>query len=179
MSRIFGKKGSQETQPDIPSPVQPAVTKPAEPQFVKRRVSRLKSINYVYRKVDGLNDKCKQLVSTPGGILASTNSGLYSITDHRAKLVVKDIYVNHISQKLSGNRYYIATSEGYLYLTNNSGKWNAVYPDKKFSQPLYSITSGGKDILWAGGNSTAYRIKGPGSDGTFDYKSYTVKNDYP
>jgi len=179
LSRIFGKKDSPEAQPTAAVPGKPAETKPEEPQFVKKRVSRLKSINYIYRKVEGINDKCKQLVSTPGGILVSTNSGLYSISDHRAKPVVKDIYVNHISQKLSGNRYYIATSEGYLYATNNSGSWNAVYPDKEFTQPMYSITTGGKGILWAGGNSTAYRITAGGSDGTYDYKSYTVKNDYP
>jgi serine phosphatase RsbU (regulator of sigma subunit) len=179
LSRIFGKKESPNAQTAVTSTSQSATAKPAEPQFVKKRVSNLKSINYIYRKVEGLNDKCKQLVSTPGGILASTNSGLYNISDHRAKLVVKEVYVNYISQKLFGNRYYIATADGYFYLTNNSGAWKAVYPDIKFNQPLYSITSGGKDILWAGGNSTAYRITGAVSNGTPDYKDYSVKNDFP
>ncbi|MBK9391666.1 MAG: SpoIIE family protein phosphatase [Bacteroidetes bacterium] len=179
LSRIFGKKESSDTKTSAAATTPQVSAKAAEPQFVKRKESRLKSINYIYRKVDGLNDKCKQLVSASGEILVSTNSGLYTISDHRAKPVVRDIYVNHISQKLFGNRYYIATADGYFYLTNSSGTWKAVYPDSKFNQPLYSITSGGKDILWAGGSSTAYRITLAASDGKPAYKDYSVKNDFP
>ena len=181
LSRIFSKKKPPDTQPKIAVAAtdQPKTVKSAEPEYVKKKISRLKSVNYIYRKIIGLNDKCKQIVSTPDGILASTNSGLYAINDHNARLVVKDIYVNHISQKLFKNRYYIATSEGFFYVSYASGKWNAVYPDKNFKEPLYSITSMDKDLIWAGGNSTTYRISKGQGNGSLEYKTYSVKNDFP
>ncbi|MBP1667561.1 MAG: Stage sporulation protein (SpoIIE), partial [Bacteroidetes bacterium] len=53
-------------------------TKPSPRKMIKytsRKDSTLKAINYLYRKVEGLNEKCRQLVSTPYGILAATNKG--------------------------------------------------------------------------------------------------------
>ncbi len=179
LSRIFSRKESAENVSEIANPDQPAQEKRTEPGFVRKKVTRLKSLDYRYRKVDGLNDKSKQLVSTPNGILVSTNNGLYVITDHKARIVAKDEYVNHISMKLSGNRYYISTSSGYFYVTYESGKWKTNYPDKDFKQALYSITSNGKDYLWAGGNSTAFKIPMNMSSGSNEYKTFTVKNDYP
>jgi len=181
LARIFSRKESSETKSGTPSvqAEQSKVTKVTEPQYVRKKVSRLKSINYIFRKIEGLNDKCKQIVSTPGGILVSTNNGLYSINEHKCRPVVKDIYVNYISEKLFNNRYYLATSVGYLYVSWVAGTWSVTWPDRKFIQPLYSVTSSGKDIIWAGGNSTAYMIsKVPGSDSPV-YRTYSVKNDFP
>lgn len=181
LSRIFSKKESADSQPkSVPAATERLeIAKPDEKQYVKKKVSRLKSVNYIYRKIIGLNDKCKQIVSTPDGILVSTNNGLYVIDNYNARIVVKDVYVNYISQKLFNTRYYIATSEGFLYVEYSSGKWKAVYPDRNFTQPLYSITSAGKGHIWAGGNSTAYRISdGDGNDSP-EYKTYSVKNDFP
>jgi len=118
---------------------------------VKKTVSMLKSISYVFRKVEGLNEKCKQLVSTPYGILASTNKGLYNIFGHTAKVIVADRYINFIGEKTSNNKYYIAASDGYFYVSCNSGVWSAGFPDKTFTQPLYSIVSVNNDLLWAEG----------------------------
>jgi serine phosphatase RsbU (regulator of sigma subunit) len=181
LSRIFGKKESSEIKQETltAGTEQTGIKKAPESQYVKKKINRLKSINYIFRKIEGLNEKCKQIEYTPGGILVSTNSGLYSIYDNKSHLVVKDVYVNYISKKLFSNRYYIATSEGYFYVYWDSGKWNVVWPDRNFTQPLYSITSYGKDVLWAGGNSTAYMISNIQEKTSAGYKNYSVKNDYP
>ena len=153
--------------------------KVTEPQYVKKTISRLKSINYSFRKVEGLNEKCKQLVSTPSGILASTNMGLFYISGHTAKAIVKDIYINYIDQKTNNNRYYIATSDGFFYVTAVSGNWTVIFPDRNFVQPLYSITYINNETLWAGGNSIAYKITKRKENADWIYKTYAVKNDYP
>ena len=76
-SRIFGKKYVPESQ-ETPAEGKAESGKNAttQPVFVKKTVSRLKSIDYIYKKVEGLSEKCRQLVSTPDGLLASTNKGL-------------------------------------------------------------------------------------------------------
>lgn len=179
LSRIFTRKELSESGSETEKQIQSEQENKTEPEYVSKKLSRLKSLNYMYRKVEGLNDKSKQLVSTPDGILVSTNNGLYVISDHKARIVVKNEYVNHISMKLFGDRYYIATSNGYFYATFKAGRWQASYPDSDFKQALYSITSDGKNSLWAGGNSAAYKIPKNGSSDTSDYQTFSVRNDYP
>jgi serine phosphatase RsbU (regulator of sigma subunit) len=189
LSRIFGKKSTPEPPPIASQvPTAPVAKSPAveikheEPQYVSKTVSRFKSANYQYLKVEGLNEKCKQLVSTPYGILAATNKGLYNISGHSAKPVVKDQYINFISNQTSDRKYYIATAEGYFYIYYNSGVWTSVFPDKNFIQPLYSITYVSPDLLWAGGTNIAYKIV-PGKSGSLseyrEYREYSVGKDFP
>lgn len=186
LSRIFGKKTTPEqsskaasSSSTVATPGQIKPGKIAEPQFVKKTLSRLKGVNYLYKKVEGLNEKCKQLVSTPFGILASTNKGLYSISGHSAKIVTKDLYINYIDKATRDGKYYVATSEGYFYIIYKSGGWITDFPDKDFNQPLYSITSVSSDVLWAGSINVAFKIL-PGKNGSSsEYKAYTLENDFP
>jgi serine phosphatase RsbU (regulator of sigma subunit) len=186
LSRIFGKKSTTQVIPETKTPdvkpgetIQPTAGKVAEAQYIRKKVSRLKSINYIFKKVDGLNEKCKQLVSTPSGILASTNKGLFYISGHTAKIIVNDRYISFINEKTSDNKYYVASSEGYFYITDNSGAWSAIFPDKNFIQPLYSITSVEDEILWAGGDNIAFKIKMNQGVPSGNYRTYSVRNDFP
>jgi serine phosphatase RsbU (regulator of sigma subunit) len=186
LSRIFGKKTSTAAveEPKIQTGKKSENTKPgqgkiAEVPAVRERVRKLKSINYIFKKIDGINEKCKQLVPTSSGLLASTNRGLFFITGHTSKTIVNDRYINFISDKTSDDKYYVATSEGYFYVTSNSGSWSAVFPDKNFIQPLYSIKSVNNDLLWVGGDNLAYKITIQKDLPSGGHQTYTVKNDFP
>jgi hypothetical protein len=132
-SKIFGKKiqstvvQGKENQPgDKPNVnLLPAGSKAPEPQYIKKTERRIKSFSFSYKKVSGLNEKCKQLVSTEAGILASTNKGLFNISNHDAKAIVKDRYINFISEKSEGNIYYIAAGDGYFFIRLVDGIWAA------------------------------------------------------
>jgi serine phosphatase RsbU (regulator of sigma subunit) len=165
-TQIFGKKSVSPSPPvtnvnrETNKPqISPSKIELPEPKHFKKVAGRLKSINYVYTRIDGLNEKCKQLVSAGNEILASTNKGLFVISGHIAKPIVSRGYINFISAKSKDNRYYIATSEGYFYVTCfGSGKWEAVYPDKTFNRSIYSITSVDEKTVWAGGDDAVFRI---------------------
>jgi serine phosphatase RsbU (regulator of sigma subunit) len=183
-SKIFGKKTETTIRPEKPvetaAPVSPQAAagqkaRPA-PVYVRKTVSRLKSINYEFKKVEGMDEKSKQLVPTGQGILVSTNKGLYSITGHKAQAVVTDRYINSVSSITDDNRYYIATSEGYFYVTYSGGKWIPSFPDPKFIMPLYSIARAGEKTLWAGSDDAAVRIILSDKP---EYCIYGVKSEYP
>jgi serine phosphatase RsbU (regulator of sigma subunit) len=186
LSRIFGKKTTtpavaetQTTDKKNEGIRQNQKAKVPVTASVKEKVRRLKSINYTYKKVSGLNEKCKQLVPTSSGLLASSNKGLFVINGHAAKSIIPDHYINFISKKTKDDRYYIATSEGYFYIVNNSGSWSAVFPDKNFVQPVYTIASVNNEVLWAGGDNLAYKISNNQDGSVGGYSSYTVRNDFP
>ena len=164
---------------DHPSIVLPEMKLP-EPKYFKKIAGRLKSINYFYKKVEGLNEKCKQMVSAGNEILASTNKGLFIISDHQATALGSTGYIIHISAKSKDNKYYVATSEGYFYVSQaKNKKWQIVYPDKSFNHSIYSIVSTDENTIWAGGDDIAYRINL--SDGLSAGRSvtYTLKSENP
>jgi serine phosphatase RsbU (regulator of sigma subunit) len=157
--------------------IQPAIKLP-EPKYFKKVTGRLKSINYIYKKIDGLNEKCKQLVTTGNEILASTNKGLYIISDHRARAIVNTGYINYISAKSKDNKYYVATSEGYFYITSaKDNKWEVVYPDKTFTHSVYSIVSTDENTVWAGSDDVAFRISFNNDLPSGNPEKYILKND--
>ncbi len=182
-AQIFGKKQTSPVaqvpqEQNRPSLVMPELKLP-EPKYFKKVTGRLKSINYVFKKIEGLNEKCKQMVSAGNVILASTNRGLYIIAGHKASAMTVPGYINYISSKSKDNKYYVATSEGYFYVTpDKDNKWIPVYPDRSFNHSIYSIVSTDENSIWAGGDDIAYRINLRGIPGEQPV-TYTLKLNSP
>jgi serine phosphatase RsbU (regulator of sigma subunit) len=181
LALILGKKpGSKSNVADNEQPliITPRIRLP-EPKRFKKVAGKLKSINYVYRKIEGLNEKCKQLVAGGDGILASTNKGLFIISDHKAKPIVNTGYINNISARSIDNKYFIATSEGYYYISPRAGnRWSVVYPDKSINRPVYSILSPDGKTVWAGGDDIAFKFLLNDSV-TEKTERYSVKSELP
>ena len=183
-AQIFGKKQVPAVTQAAPEKEQTVIKLPEiklpEPKYFKKIAGRLKSINYVYKKVEGLNEKCKQLVSAGNEILASTNKGLFIISGHQAKSIGNSGYINYISGKTGDNKYYIATSEGFFYVTpDKKNKWEAVYPDKTFTHSIYSIVSPDENTVWAGSDDKVFRINFDNGLPSGNPVTYTIKNDLP
>jgi serine phosphatase RsbU (regulator of sigma subunit) len=178
-SRIFGKKSTTpsgaETAAAATRPGNIVVQNiPPEIKFRKETIRKLKSADYVYVKVAGLNDKCRQLVPTPYGLLAATNRGLYIIKDHKASPVVTDRYINFISWTPLNNSYAIAADDGYFLAGYQNGRWQVEIPDKKFTRPVYSLVQK-DDTYWLGSENAAFRVSaGEG----MKYEKFVLNNDF-
>ncbi|TAL62737.1 MAG: hypothetical protein EPN88_13035, partial [Bacteroidetes bacterium] len=172
--RIFGKKISQEKSTSINSQLKPAVE-----QFSKKTVSKLKSINYLFKKVEGFNEKCRQLVSTRNGILAATNKGLYLINNHKAFTIADNRYINFISWLPSEEKYYIAAMDGYFSVKYQNGKWQYESLNNAFINPVYSIIKTRNNTLWLGVDNAALRVDNGNMPDSVKYTSISIKNDYP
>jgi serine phosphatase RsbU (regulator of sigma subunit) len=186
-AQIFGKKAVSGVTPPSQAAKeqkQPFISLPeikmAQPKYVKKIAGRLKSIDYVYKEVDGLNEKCKQLITSGSQILASTNKGLYFISNHKATPILNTGHINYVSAESKDNKYYVATNEGYFYITRDKDKiWKAVYPDKAFIHPIYSIVSIDENTLWAGSDDMAFRISLNNGVPSGDPLKYTIKSEFP
>jgi serine phosphatase RsbU (regulator of sigma subunit) len=182
-SQIFGKKPEPQANQAVQDQQRPIITMPAirlpEPKYFKKITGRLKSINYVFQKVEGLNEKCKQMVIAGNEILASTNKGLFVISRHIAKPVVISKYINQISAGSVGSKYYVATSDGYFYVTpDRNGGWKAVFPDRIFNRPVYSIAATDDSTLWAGSDDIVFRIKTTGGIPSGNPETFKIKSDF-
>lgn len=177
--RIFGGRIFEQRSPE-PEPEVPVkkLSQPAD-KYTRRKVSRLKSVNHTYKKIEGLNEKCRQLVSTPHGILAATNKGLYVIKEHKAILVIPERYIHFISWQPLNGKYFIATGNGYYSVTNTDNTWVSDLPDPKFSGSLYSIFQEGENSLWMGGDNIAYKADFKSGKDSIIYSSYKLNNEFP
>jgi len=180
-ARIFGKKSEPPvTQEQTLHIITPPVLKLQEPKYFKKIAGRLKSINYVFTKVSGLGEKCKQMISAGNEILASTNKGLYVISRHIAKAVVSDRYINSLNSGSNDNKYYVGTADGYFYVTpDKRGGWKAVYPDKLFNHPIYSVVSTDDNTVWAGSDDIVFKISFTDVSSSVNSKTYSIKSDLP
>jgi len=180
-TKIFGKKITKEKSGEATSPsVSGNVTpKNKVETYTKKTVNKLKSINYIYKKVDGFNEKCRQLVATEFGILAATNKGLLVIKNHKAEAIVEDRYVNFISWQPVNGKYYIASGDGYFSVRYTGGRWISESPDRAFSDPVYSIAMTSNGELWLGVDNAALMTEIQGASGSIKYTSVSIKSDFP
>ena len=177
-TRIFGKITGREQREQQAEPEEP-VAKTPQTRVTRRTVSKLKSINHIYKKVEGLNEKCRQLVSTPEGLLAATNRGLFVIKDHKAEIVEDRRYINSIAWKPYDNRYYVAANDGYFAGTYANGKWVTDILDPRFYNTVYSVVAEDNNTLWMGGDDVAYRAEIGNEEDDVEYFNYSVKNEFP
>jgi serine phosphatase RsbU (regulator of sigma subunit)/ligand-binding sensor domain-containing protein len=181
-TRIFGRKIAKDknvTSSDSTGIMKDSSTGSKEIQYTRKTVNRLKSVNYIFKKIEGFNEKCRQLVGTRKGILAGTNKGLYNIINHKAVLIAKNRYVNFISWQPAGEKYYVAAGDGYFSVKYKNGNWSAESVDPGYNFPVYSIINTSSTTLWLGVDNAALRAdlsKGPNA---VRYTTVSIKNDFP
>ncbi len=183
LSRIFGRKNLpqeeeiQQTQEKQKVEIREIKELPQpQPGYVKKTYSRLKSVDFVFKKVEGFDEKCRQMVVTDAGILATTNRGLMIISDHKARPLLSDRYIYSINRCDNGRKFWISSAEGYFYVSFSDGKWMVNEPDPGFRRQTYSVVSFGDSILWLsmdGMVSKVFMMDHP------VYVYYNMNDDFP
>jgi serine phosphatase RsbU (regulator of sigma subunit) len=148
-------------------------------KYIKRTESRLKSINYIYKKIEDFNDKCTQLKSTKNGILAASNNGLFLIKDYKATEIIGNRYINQISFDTENEAYYIATTEGLFSVNYNENKWFIEPKSIDFNEPVYSINILDGNIFWLGSNDKVYNFETDSLGEVQHLKFYSINTDFP
>ena len=180
--RIFGRKIVKDKNASTASSIGTETAnkdKLSVDKYIKGTVNKLNSINYIFKKVKGSNEKCRQLVSTGNGVLAATNKGLLVINNHKAEIIAGNRYVNFISWQPVDKKYYIAARDGYFSVKYQNGRWLSESLDRGFTDAVYSIIKTNNNTLWLGIDNAALRADiSKGSDAV-KYTRVSIKNDFP
>jgi len=150
---------------------------------VKKTVTQ-KTIYHIYKKVEGLDEKCKQIISYNDKLLVATNTGLYEIKNKIVSPIIKGIYVNCISQSRDADKLFIGTSKGIVSITlikqpNKKEQWVAekIEGAENFNQSVYSLCEDNKHRLWMGSEDVTYILILDSVGAT--PKPYMFYNDFP
>ncbi len=136
----------------------------------------MQSIPFVFKKIKGIDGKCRQLVAYQNRILVASSVGVFEVDSIRAYPVIKDINVNFIAQALTiPNTFYIGTNSALFAVTRQAG-WAVTDQVRSFNAPVFSIAEE-RNTLWIGSENRIYRIRNTkGRLGNF--KVYPIRNNF-
>ncbi len=167
--RFIGKLFSRNKKGDTPEPV--------KPQYIRKKVSKLKSIDYVYAKAEGISSRCQQLKGTERGLLVGSSSGLYVIRDHSASLLLDTRNIQFINEMDETGSYLICADDGVYSLKHDAKSWSR--PEQEFSseEVVFSAIKN-EESIWISSYDFVYKQSENVEDST-SLISYSIKTVYP
>jgi serine phosphatase RsbU (regulator of sigma subunit)/ligand-binding sensor domain-containing protein len=174
-------QNDQENHPDSNADKNPSregltVAKSDRKQIsFERKKTKILSVNYVFKKVNNISGKCKQLVKSGSSLLVATNKGLFSIEDGKTKLVLKNLYINTVVPSKNKDILYIGYDKGLTAIKAEKNTWKELskIKPKDFNQAVFDIAEDEKQNLWVGTENAVYYFL---TDKNFQTKSTKIYN---
>ncbi len=153
------------------------ISKKEKVEYVRRVRRDLVSTQYLYRSMDGLNDKCKQLIPFGDRYIASTPSGIVEIKDN----VANEIYdepVRYLYRLDEANQLVLSTIEGTVKVLELDGDlWLEVYEIETPGDLILSMYRDTDKNLWLAGATNLFQVI-IDNDSAFITKSYALENQF-
>ncbi|MFT4526159.1 MAG: class 3 adenylate cyclase [Bacteroidia bacterium] len=124
-------------------------TKLTTPQIEKRNL---------FKKVSGINVKCRKLFSHQAKLFSIANNGLYEITGSKAKRISKEAYVLDATSDQANSIFY-STSTEIIRLSRTNNSWRSIALSKCNGIVGYSLLAMNDD-LWLGSTNSVSRYNG-------------------
>ena len=124
-----------------------------------QKVYALESIKYIFKPIEGIDDKCKELLSVGEYIVVAGNKGLYVIKNGKAKTIIDGRYINKLYKSRYKNRVYIGAAEGFFSVNEENGEWNIEEYFQQFENNIVSIVERDNHNLWLGSENVAYKVR--------------------
>jgi len=131
-----------------------------------QKIYELQSVKHSYKKIEGINSKCKQLKIFSGGLFASTNSGLFYIVGNNIETILPNAYIYNISGGLKDSVLFTATSEGLFKIikTNKGIVTEEIIGETIKRQKFNNIYKVNDSIVWCNTLNNIYKLELKGVD---------------
>jgi len=118
----------------------------------------IEKIPYNFRKIAGIESKCKQLIPFQGRLIALTNTGLYEVLYGMANLIVEDRNLQYAEvSKIDPSILFVASNKGAFYLQKTAEGWSKPNYIASVQGICFSICQKDK-ILWLTGEGKIWKI---------------------
>jgi len=172
----FPQQGNVE-EPDINEVLKeievPASSARQEPRYVRRTVRKLRSVRHVFKKVQGINSGCLQLLPTNSSLLAGSSSGLFAVNDSIAVRLSDSRNISAIHE-FDNEKYFVVSEDGLEILHLLETGWLREKKSDLIGAPLFSVTHD-RHFIWVSGYNAVYRL----SHDPKLINSYTFESPYP
>ena len=129
-------------------------------KYVKQKKYYNESLGYVFKKSEGIDFKCRQLVAFDDQLLVASINGLYVIHNNKTDTLLQNIYVNQISPSSNKNMFYIATEQGVVMLRYRNDRWimNKNINPIGFDDNVLTVIEENSKNLWLASNDMIYKL---------------------
>ncbi|KOY85198.1 hypothetical protein AD998_02655 [bacterium 336/3] len=118
----------------------------------------LEKTPYNFRKISGVDGKCKQLIQFQEKVVALTNTGLYEVQFGIATQIFEDRNLLYAEvSKTNSNLLYVATEKGVIILQKTAIGWQST-PVADIQDTVFNLTQY-ENNLWVAGEGRIWKIK--------------------
>ena len=187
-SRLFQKEGQkteQETETIQSTPAKQGAKKQIQPvpvkktfqtQYVRKTNLVLESIGHEFKKVEGLNAKCKQFLIFQDKLFVASNTGLYQILKEKSQYIIANSYIYTIyPSPQKTNRLYVGTESGIKIVDFVFSEARVKSLFKTMQIPVHSILQH-DGLLWISSGSKIIRLKNPDDSIKIEMQIYNTPN---
>jgi serine phosphatase RsbU (regulator of sigma subunit)/ligand-binding sensor domain-containing protein len=169
-----------EEQPEEKSEKNTTSTPEKKKYVYKKKKVRILSVSYVFKKVNGIKGKCRQLVKYKNSVLVASNNGLYEIKKKKAKKVLKNHYINNISPSKTEGLYYIGTEKGFTVIKETKSRWKELkkIQPKEFEDKVLQIVED-DSVLWVGSDALVYHLNIGKNHTVSSFEIYDFERKHP
>ena len=148
-----GSSAGKRTRPQVLN--QQSNKKKAEAE--KQKIKELRK-SFIFKKINGIDVKCRQLISIDNQVFAATNNGLYLIKGEGSSNLTPGLYINYVTVSADGKKLLIASLDGVHELaTTEGGKWAVKELNDSVQFVAYNVVESSEGDVWAGTDNGAYR----------------------
>lgn len=143
-----------------------------------KRYLALKSVKYLFKKIKGIDGKCKQLLVVDEHLFVASNTGLYTIKDKKVRKLSST--ATHFIYKPSKDKgVYASTNDNtLLVLTLDRKKWKVNQTIGEFKDRISRISEDEYSNLWVCGTDYIYQLF-KNQEGVVDSTSdFSISNPY-
>jgi len=142
--------------------------------YVSHKSYVVQSIGNMYRKLEGIDEKCKEIINFKNQLIVATNVGLYAVQKQKAELILANEYINAIALVENEDYLLTATMSGIYKLSLRDNKWQ-VAKLLGIDEPIYSVVKD-EDFIWAGGENLLYKVETESLFNVVDIQKYNIEN---
>lgn len=152
--------------------VSPRTSVSYKTQYIKKTNLLLESVGYEFRKVKGLDAKCRQLLVYDNMLFVASSTGLYRISGNKSRYIIAGSYIHSViaSQKIPG-RLYVGTESGIRTVDFAARNVKINNPNSGLSTAIHSVCED-NNKLWLASDRDILCMQIPADTGNTSFKSY-------
>lgn len=136
------------------------------------------SIKYYFKKIEGIDSKCTQIIIWGKKLLVASNNGIYEILDNKSKKI-HPASVAYMYLSANQNKLYVGTKEGSLLnfnIKNNQLQLSNNFDN--YSDDVINICESDSATIWVSSSYYVYKFSVDKSGNIAKRDTFLVQNPY-
>jgi serine phosphatase RsbU (regulator of sigma subunit) len=138
------------------------------------------AFNFYFKAIEGIDEKCKQIIEFENLLILGTNNGLFQISENKPESIINDKYITNILKSELKPVLYVTSLTGIDILSYENSRWS-VKPLTINADILENIASIAEDNygnIWLGSEDKAVLIKLDENSSVIEIKDFSFNTNF-